>query len=135
MAKASKIKALSFSLPNTVGQLARASELVAGAKLEITALCAMDAGTAAEFLLVSDSAAKAKKALAPLGVEIREEEAVRIDLTNKPGRLHKVIKKLADDGINIRRSWATAFGGKTASCVLMTSDDAKTVSIVNAKKR
>ena len=108
---------------------------MAGAKLEITALCAMDAGAAAEFLLVSDSAAKARKALASLGVEIREEEAVRIDLTNKPGRLYKVTRKLADAGINIRRSWATAFGGKTASCVLMTSDDAKAVSIVNAKKR
>jgi hypothetical protein len=133
MAKASRVKLLSFTVPNTVGQLAAASELIAGAKLEITAFCALDAGNTAEFLLATDRNAKAKKALAPLGVEIREEEAVRIELANKPGRLHKTAKKLAAAGINIRLSWATAFGGKTAYCVLMTSDDAKTVALVNAK--
>jgi hypothetical protein len=134
MAKATKTQVLSFTVPNKIGQLAAASGLVAEEKVGITAFCATDAGDKAEFLLLTDKNTKAVNALASLGVEIKEQEAVRVDLTNKPGRLSKVLKKLAEGGINIHRSWATAFKGKTAVCVLMTSDDEKSISLVNSKK-
>jgi hypothetical protein len=134
MAKAKKTKLLSFTLPNKVGQLAAAGDLIAAEKLDITAFCAKDAGNTAEFLLLTDKNAKAKKALAPLGVEIKEEDAVIVRLANKPGRLQKVAKKLAEAQINIHASWATALSGKTAACIMMTSDDAKAVASINAKK-
>jgi hypothetical protein len=134
MAKAKKAKLVSFNLPNKVGQLAAASELIAGAKLDITAFYAVDAGANAEFMVFTEKNSKAKKALAALGVEVKEQDAVCVEIPNKPGRFHRVLKKIAEAGINIRLSWATAFSGKTATVVLMTSDDAKTISTVNAKK-
>jgi hypothetical protein len=72
--------------------------------------------------------AKAKKALTPLGVEMKESDALCVEMPNKSGRLHKVAKKLAEAGVNIHSSWGTAFTGKTASCVLITSDDKKAVA-------
>jgi len=135
MAKATKTKILSFTLPNKVGQLAAAAELVSAAKLQVTAFCAADMGNSAEFLVLTDKNVKAAKALASLGVEIKEEDVLAVQMSNKPGRLAKMARKLADAGVNIRRSWATAYSGKTATCVIQTSDDAKALAALKPKKK
>ena len=134
MAKTTKAKLLSFTLPNKLGQLAAVSEALAAAKLQITAFSGSDVGNNAEFLLLVDKTGRAQKALASLGVELKEEDAIAVQLTNKPGRLAKVAKKLADAKINIRRSWATAFSGKTATCIMQTSDDPKAITVIKGKK-
>ena len=134
MAKAKIVKLISFTLPNKVGQLASVGELLSGAKLSIVALRASDSGANAGFTIAVKNAAKAAKALAPLGVEIKEQEALCVEMPNKPGRLERAAKKLAEAGINIHSSWATAFTGKTASCILMTSDDKKALAALNKKK-
>lgn len=128
MAKVKIVKLLSFTLPNKVGQLAAVTELLGEAGVSISALRAADAGSHAEFLLAVKKPAKAKKALAPLGVELKEEDALCIEMQNKAGRLQKVAKKLAEAGVNIQSSWGTAFTGKTVSCVLITSDDKKAIA-------
>jgi hypothetical protein len=128
MAKVKTVKLLSFTLPNKVGQLAAVTELLGKADVSITALRAADAGSNAEFLLAMKNPAKAKKALAPLGVEMKESDALCIEMPNKAGRLQKVAKKLAVAGVNIQSSWATAFTGKTASCLFVTSDDKKAIA-------
>ena len=133
MAKATKIKLIGFTLPNKVGQLAAVTDLIAGAKLDIKGFHAIDAGANAEFSLAVKNTAKAVKALAPLGVQTKEEDALCIEMPNKPGRLQKVARKLADAGVNIRSSWGTAYTGKTATCVLVTSDDKKAIAALGKK--
>jgi hypothetical protein len=134
MAKAKIVKLISFTLPNKVGQLAAAAELLGAAKTSVQAFSASDAGSNASFIIAVKNAAKASKTLAPLGVEIMELDALCVEMPNKPGRLQKVTRKLAEAGINIHSSWATAFSGKTASCILMTSDDKKALSALAGKK-
>jgi len=133
MAKAKKVKLITFTLPNKVGQLAAVTELLAGAKLDIKGFHALDSGTNAEFSLAVKNTAKAAKALVPLGVQTKEEDALCVEVPNKPGRLQKVARKLADAGVNIRSSWATAYTGKTASCVMITSDDKKAIAALGKK--
>ena len=82
-------------------------------------------------MLTTNSNAKAKKALAPLGVGIEEKDVVEVKLSNKPGELQKVAKRIADAGIDIEYIYATAGPGKTETCVLKTSDDSKTIKVVN----
>jgi hypothetical protein len=134
MAKAKKVKLVSFSLPNKVGQLAAVTELIAAAKLDIKGFHATDAGANAEFSFAVKNTAKAIKALAPLGVQAKEEDALSVTVPNKPGRLQKVARRLADAGVNIRSSWATAFTGKTATCILTTADDKKAIAALEKKK-
>jgi hypothetical protein len=134
MAKAKKVTLFTLTLPNKVGQLAALSEALADANVNIAALAGAEAGANAEIFLVTDKKEKARKALADLGAEVSEVEAVRVDLPNKPGRLHKAVRKIADAGVSIRRSWVTAFAGKTATCVLVTTDNAKAIAILGAKK-
>ena len=128
MAKVRIVKLLSFTLPNKVGQLAAVSELLGQAGVSITAIRAADAGSHAEFLLAMKNPAKARKALAPLAVEMKEADALCVEMPNKAGRLQKVAKKLAEAGVNIQSTWGTAFTAKTACCVLVTSDDKKAMA-------
>jgi len=86
----------------------------------------------ATFMLTADSMAKAKKALAPLGVtELKEEDVFTVEMTNKPGELQKVAKKIGDAGINIIYRYGTTTAGRSATCVFATPDDAQAIKIIN----
>jgi hypothetical protein len=128
MAKVTTVKLLSFTLPNKVGQFAAVTTLLGDADVNITAIRAAETGSNAEVVIAIKNPAKAKKALAPLGVELKESDALCVQMPNKAGRLQKVANKLADAGVNVQSSWGTAFTGKTASCVITTSDHAKAIA-------
>jgi hypothetical protein len=131
MTRARKVKEISFTMPNKVGLLSEVTTAVAGAKVNITAICAYAMENSAHFMLTVDSNAKAKKALALLGVGIEERDVVEVEMPNKSGELQKVAKKIADAGINIEYIYGTAEAGKMAPCVLKTSDDQKMIKIIN----
>lgn len=132
MAKAKMVHQLSFTLPNKVGQLSAVGELIGAANVNIDAILATESGSGAEFRLITGKNAKAKKALATLGVEIREEDVICIRMPNKAGRLRKIAKKLAEAAVNVNRAWATSSGGKSATVVLQTSDDKKALAAMGA---
>jgi hypothetical protein len=120
-------------VPNKVGQLAAVTELLGSSNLNITAVRAAETGSHAEFVLGTKNTQKALKALAPLGVEVKETDGLYLEMPNKAGRLQKAAKKLADAGVNIHSLWGTAFSGKTAGCILTTSDDAKARAALKKK--
>ena len=85
----------------------------------------------AYFMLTTDSNARAKKALAKLGVETKEDDIISVEMPNKIGELEKVAKKIADAGINIDYIYATTGTGKSPVCVFRTSDNTKAVRVIN----
>jgi len=131
MAKARKVKEISFTMPNKVGLLSEVTTAVAKAKVNITAICAYAMENSAFFMLTVDSNAKAKKALASLGVGIEERDVFEVEMANKPGELQKVARKIGDAGIDIEYMYATAGKGKTPSCVFKTTDDPKAIKVIN----
>jgi hypothetical protein len=130
MTKAKKVKEISFTMSNRVGLLSEVTTAVAKAKVNITAICAYAMENSAFFMLTVDSNAKAKKALASLGVGIEERDMVEVEMLNKPGELQRVAKKIADAGIDIEYMYATAGKGKTPTCIFKTSDDQKMIKII-----
>jgi hypothetical protein len=94
MAKAKKVKEISFSMGNKVGLLAEVTTVLAKAKVNINALCAYGMETNAFFMLTTNSNAKAKKALAPLGFGIEEKDVVQVEMANKPGELRNTKGRL-----------------------------------------
>jgi hypothetical protein len=133
VAKPKITQALIFTVPNKVGQLSAVSELLAEANVNIDAIVAVESGSSAEFCVITAKKEKAKKALSPLGTDVREESVVCVQMANKAGRLGKAAKKLAHAGVNVSRAWASAFGGKSATLVLQTSDDKKAVEALTKK--
>jgi hypothetical protein len=132
MAKAKKVKEISFSIPNRIGLLSEVAIAIAGARVNINAICAYAMENNAFFMLTTSSPAKAKKALAPLGLAIEEKDVVEVEMPNKPGELQKVAKKIADAGIDIQYVYATAGGGK-ATAVFKSADDQTAIKVVNKK--
>lgn len=131
MAKAKKVKQLSFMMADRAGLLSEVTTALADAKVNISNICAYNMQGEANFMLTADSNAKAKKALAPLGVEIKEYDVFVVEMPNKPGELQKVAKKIADAGINIIYLYGTTGSGRSVTGVFTTSDDAKAVKLIN----
>lgn len=131
MAKAKRIKQLSFTMPNRVGLLSEVSTAIAGAKVNINAICAYEMEDKAYFMLTTDSNAKAKKALIPLGVEVKEEDIIAVEMPNKVGELEKVAKKIANAGIDINYMYGTTGAGKSSICLFKTVDDKKAIRAIN----
>ncbi len=131
MAKAIRLKQLSFSMPDRAGLLFEITDAIETAKVNITSICAYGMDNTAYFMLTTESNARAKKALIQCGIEVKEEEVVAVDLPNKVGELQKVAKKIADAGINIIYMYATAATGKSSNCIFKTSDDKKALRVIN----
>lgn len=134
MATVKTVKLLGVVLPNKVGQLAAFTEALGDAGVNIAGMRALEAGANAEIVIAVKNAAKARKALGPMGLEIKESDALCVEMPNKAGRLQKVARRLADAGVSIQAAWATAFTGKTASCVIVTADHAKALAALKKKK-
>jgi hypothetical protein len=118
-------------MQNKVGLLWEVTAAIAGAKVNITAICAYGMENTAYFMVNTDSNAKAKKALASLGVGMEEKDVVEVEMLNKAGELQKVAKKIADAGIDIEYMYATAGAGKMVICVFKTADDKKAIQVIN----
>ena len=131
MAKAKKSKQLSFTMANKVGLLSEVSRAIASAKVNITAICAYEMENEAEFMLITQSNEKVKKALSPLKVKIEEEDIITVEIPNKVGELQKVAKKISDARIDIYYMYGTAGTGKSSICVFKTADDKKAIKIIN----
>lgn len=131
MAKARRIKQISFSMANRTGLLSEIAAAIANKKVKITALCAYESEDNSYFMLTTDSNAKAKKALAELGIKTKEDEVVAVEMPNKVGELHKVSKTIANAGININYVYGTTGTGKSSVCVFKTFDNKKVSREIN----
>ncbi len=132
MAKAKKVKQLSFSMPNRAGLLSEVATAVAAAKVNIYAICAYEQEENAYFILTTDSIAKSKKALTKLKIKTKEDEVVVVEMPNKAGELQKIVEKIADAGININYMYGTTGTGRVSVCIFKTSDNRKAVRVINS---
>ena len=131
MAKAVRIKQISFSMPDRAGLLSEVTTVLSGAKVSISAICAYGMDNKAYFMLTTDSNSKARKALAKLAGRIDEEDVISIEMPDRVGELQKVAKKIADAGINIIYMYGTTGAGRSSTCIFKTSDDKKAIKAIN----
>lgn len=131
MVKAVRTKQLNFVLPAKVGLLNKVSSTIAKAGVNITALCAYEESSNGHFLVVTSNNEKAKKALTKLASEVKEENVVAVEMPNKVGELEKVTKKIAKAGVNIHYVYGSVPSVKNCFCVFDTSNNEKTIKVVN----
>ncbi len=131
MAKAKKVKQLSFGMQDKAGLLAEVTGVLAAAKVNIGSLCAYGMEGKAFFMFITDSNAKAKKALAKMNVSVKEEDVFVVEMSNKVGEMQKVAQKIADANVNINYVYGTSGAGKSGTCVFSSSDDKKALKAIN----
>ena len=122
MAKAMKIKQLSFSLPNRIGMLSELSSFLTAAKINIEAICAYGMGDDGYFMIVTDNNTKAKKVISQMGAEVKVEDVIAAEVPNKVGQLRQVAKQISDAGVDIHYVYGSPVKGKM-TLIFKTADD------------
>jgi len=113
--------------PGTLAALC--SELAAKA-VNITAIMAAP-DQPGGLRLVATPVPAAKKVLQAMQLRYREEDAIALRITDRPGALGKVTRKLADAGVNILYAYGSIVKGEQrALIVLGVSDVAKAEKLV-----
>jgi hypothetical protein len=124
MAKASKVKQLSFSMPNKVGLLMEVTSALANAKINIEAVCAYEWENEASFMLITDKTTKTKNVISKMGVKVEVEDVISVEVPNKVGQLHNEAKKIAAARIDIYYLYGSPAKGKM-TLIFKTENDKK----------
>jgi hypothetical protein len=130
-----KVTQIVVTLQSKPGTLAHLCSTLGKAGVNISALIAPGVSGAkarqGKVRLLVDNPDKAKDALKAAKIRFGEEEAIAIELDNRPSALCEVAEKLAQAKINIRYAYATATEGSAkATVVLAVPDIAKALSIL-----
>ena len=126
-----KTTQLTLTLESKPGVLAKISQALAGAGVNITAVCAAETAGRGKIRMVVSDPARAKEALKAAKLRCGEEPALMLTLEDRPGALARVADKLAAAKINIKCAYATtgAMGGST-TVVLSVSNVDKAASVL-----
>ena len=117
-----RAKQLTIWVSDQPGRLGEIGNAFGAKKVNIRALMATTDGGRGAVRVVVDKNAAAKKICAAMGWETTEEEVLAVTLTDNPGTLGKVSKKLGAAGVNIQYVYAGPGGGKRATVYLGVSD-------------
>jgi hypothetical protein len=120
-----KLKELTVWMENKPGTLAAMAEALGKAKVNILAFMTDEAEGQSRARLVTDTPAKAGKAVTGLNLRFSEEEVVSVIVANKPGTLAEVAGKLANAGININHGYTGAEEGSKKQLVVFAVTDPK----------
>jgi hypothetical protein len=85
----------------------------------------------ATFTFIVDDLVKAERALEKVGADdIQDSSVIVVEMANRVGALKRIAGTIAAAGINIYYFYATTSSGRTATCVIRTADDKKTIRVL-----
>lgn len=124
-------KATQFVVPlaNKPGSLARLCSVLGDAKVNIIGVFVPEAkGIAQEARVMVVDVTGARAALRRAKIRFSEEEALNIEMDNRPGAFGEFAGKLAKKKINIRYAYATTAPFARAGVVVAVSDIGKALA-------
>jgi hypothetical protein len=116
-------KQFSVLVENRRGTLAEVCTKLAEKAVNILGLMVPDQPGVATVRLVVNSHDAAKKVFDGLGLKYTEEEVLTVRLSDKPGALGKVTRKLADHKIDIRYAYGSILKGAAQATIIMAVSD------------
>ena len=129
MLKATKLKQLSFTMPDRIGLLSEVTAFITAAKINIEAICVYGMGDEGHFMLITDNNAKAKKVISHMGAEVRTEDVIAVEVPNKVGQLQQTARKISDAGIDIFFVYGSPVKQKM-TLIFKTADDKKALKVL-----
>ena len=122
---------LSVIVENKRGALAEVCTKLAEKAVNIAGLMVPDQPGLAPVRVVVNNVEAAKKVFDQLGLQYTEEQVLEVRVSDKPGALGKITRKLADNGIDVRFAYATILkGAGQANIILGVTDVAAAAKIV-----
>lgn len=113
----------SLVLENRPGALAEACSELAAKAVNIQAIMAPDVGGWGTVRVVVNNSETARKVLQGMGVKFMEDQVLAVRLSDRPGALGRVTRKLAENKINIDYVYGSIEKGAPKALVVMAVSD------------
>jgi hypothetical protein len=117
-----RITQLLIQAEHQPGTLATICSELAAKAVNITAIMAAHDQPGGIRLVAAPHAA-AKKVLDTMRLSYREEDAIALRITDRPGALGKVTRKLADAGINVMYAYGSIVKGEQRALIILGVSD------------
>jgi hypothetical protein len=132
MFKATQGKEIVIKTSNQVGALKHISKTVSEKGVSILALSCWVYDIMAIVHLITDDNLRAKEALQTQKFDAKEEDAVLVEVSHKPGMLKQMTVRLEKAGIDLKHLYATALP-KAENCLVVfsSSDNGKALVELN----
>lgn len=117
-----RVHQLLIHAENKPGTLANICSELAKKAVNITAIMASH-DHAGGVRLVATPHAAAKKVIEAMNLHYGEEEVIAIRVTDRPGALGKITRKLADAGINIEHAYGSIVKGEQRALIVLGVSD------------
>ena len=116
-------KQFSVMVENKRGALAQVCSRLAEKAVNILALMVPEQSGIAPIRLVVSNDETAKKILDSMGSSYTEEDVLAVEVSDKPGALGKVTRKLADHNIDVKYAYGTIEKGVDKAMIVMGVSD------------
>jgi hypothetical protein len=117
-------KQIAVMVENKRGALAELCSKLAEKAVNIVGLMVPDQAGVAPIRLVVNSGDAAKKVLEAMGLKFIEEDVLAVQVSDRPGALGKLTRKLADHGLDVKYAYATIHKGAGKAMVILGVSDA-----------
>ncbi len=114
-------KQFEISVQNKPGEVARITEVLAKNAVNIRGISTDLGGPKSIIRVITDDEASARSILKANGIENQERDVLVISLSDKPGELARMTRKLAKAGINIESLFI--LGSKTSEVQMAVGVD------------
>jgi hypothetical protein len=122
---------LAVFVENKPGRLARLTELLAGAKINVRAVTIADAHDFGLVKVIVDKPRDALRVLERDGFTVKRQEVLAVGVEDEPGGLHTALETLAEHGLNIKDAYGfIERSGGRAILILEVDDFQKALTIV-----
>lgn len=113
----------SVRLENRPGALAEACSELAAKAVNIQAIMAPDVSGQGSVRMVVNHADTARKVLQGKGIHFTEEEVLAVRMSDRPGALGRVTRKLAENNINIDYAYGSIEKGAPKALIILAVSD------------
>jgi hypothetical protein len=97
---------ISIFLENKLGTLAEVTEIMGGAGIDLRALSLADTEDFGLLRVIADDPGKALELLRAAGFVVSVTQTLAVPITDSPGELARVLRALADAGVDVEYSYA-----------------------------
>ena len=101
-----RVEQISIFLENKSGRLAKVTEVLSKAQINIRALSLADTSDFGVLRLIVDDTEKAKITLKDNGFTVGKTNVVAVEVPDKPGGLHNILILLHNSDINVEYMYA-----------------------------
>jgi hypothetical protein len=126
-------KEIVIRVPNAIGTLDAIARTMADKGIDILAITAWVEGPQAVIRLVTDDSVRVLDALRAHRYAVREADVLVTETAHKPGMLHRIAERLAQDDIDIEHLYGSATTAQD-QCLLVfaTTNNSRAMVLLNA---